>query len=135
MKNLLIAIILFIYSSDAFSLEPREDFNIALLEIYNSLASSGDSQELIGKEFTALLTLKFASEKYLIFSDTYIKTDDTESYQIAKWQFSSDVIQSAIGKSNVKLNVTFRVLNVRKEQPYKDMPHITATVLKMSPSK
>ncbi len=135
MKTSFITILLFIYSTNAFSLEPREGFNIELLEIYKSLVSDGNSQELIGKEFTALLSLKFASEKHLIFSDTYIRTSDTESYQIVKWEFSPAIIKDMIGKSNVKFNVTFKVLNARKNQPYKGMPHIIATVIKISPNK
>ncbi len=134
MKLSCIAILFYIYSSNAFSLEPREDFNIELMGLYNSLISDGDSQELIGKEFTVLLSVRLANEKHLIFSDTYIRTSDTESYQIAKWEFSPATIKDMIGKSNVKFNVTFKVFNVRKSQPYKGTPHIIAKVLKISPN-
>jgi hypothetical protein len=135
MKSSFIAILFSLYSYSAFALEPREGFNIELMEIYNSLVSDGNSQDLIGKEYTALLSLKFASEKHLIFSDTYIRTSDNESYQIVKWEFSPEAIKDMLGKSNVKFNITFKVLNARKNQPYKDMPHIIATVLQISPNK
>jgi hypothetical protein len=123
------------FSSNVFALEPREGFNEALMEIYNSLISNGNSQELIGKEYTVLMSVKLASEKHLIFNDTYIRTSDNESYQVAKWEFSPATINNMIGKSNTKFNITFRILNIRKDIPYKDMPHIIATVLKISPYK
>jgi hypothetical protein len=135
MKISLIAALFYIYSSNTFALEPREGFNKGLIEIYNSLISDGNSDELIGKEFSALLTVRLASEKHLIFGDTYIRTNDTESYQIAKWEYSPAIIKDMIGKSNIKFNVTFKILHARKSEPYKSMPHIIAKVIRTSPNK
>ncbi len=134
MKRLIITILLYAFSINALPITPSEDFNIELMEIYNSLIGDDESQELIGKEYTVSLSIRFASKKYLLFNDTYIRTSDTESYQIAKWEFSPSVVKNIIGKSNIKYNVTFKILNARKSQPYKGMPHIIAEILKISPN-
>jgi len=135
MKLSAIVILLYLYSSNAFSLEPGEDFNAELIEVFISLTSDGSSDELIGKEYTIPMNLKFASEEHLIFNDAYIKVSDTSAYQIAKWEFSTETIKDMIGKSNEVFNITFKVVNTEKMHPYKDIPHIIAKVLAVSPNK
>ena len=100
--------------------------------VYITLTASGDSKELIRQEHTITLSLKFASDKYLIFHDAYVKFREGEKYQIAKWKFSPEVTKNITNKSDIPCEVTFIIDEVKKTGADKAMPHIVANVTKVS---
>ncbi len=124
-----------------------------LREIYTQITSPEHGEELVGKTIETTLTLKYASEKFLIFSDAYVSNDKTSgtltvtkggqtavpnvtsSYQIAKWQFAPDLVTPYANYRDQRFDVKFRILEVRTEPPYSDMPHILAEVISMQPAK
>jgi len=77
------------------------------------------------------LTLKVGTDRFLIFSDAYIRVDDETRYQIAKWIFTPDQTKGLEGKRGVTCAVTFRIEEIRTDVPYKDMPHFVATILSL----
>lgn len=55
-----------------------------LLKIFERMQSETEASELEKKEFEADLTVKVATEKFLIFSDAYLQSDEETKYQISK---------------------------------------------------
>jgi hypothetical protein len=102
------------------------DLSPDLKPIQAALISENDAPSLIGKEYTANLTLKFASSKHLIFSDANLPIDAETKYQIAKWIFTPDLAKNYIGKKDLKCAVSFRISGVNTDD--KKMPYIVADV-------
>jgi len=134
MKKIL-TLLLVILSANVLAISPDKNMNVELNGIYDSLTSKSDSTDLLNKEFKINLSLKFASEKYLIFHDAYIKTNDKEKYQIAKWQFQKETIKEIIGKDNIKCHVSFKIIKIQKNGPYETMPHIVVQITNIAPNK
>ncbi|ADE53589.1 hypothetical protein Caka_0564 [Coraliomargarita akajimensis DSM 45221] len=108
------------------------NLNPALLGIAQALDEQ-DSQ-ITGKAYTADLTLKVATEKFLIFSDAYLPSKEEDSnYQIAKWIFTPEQTQPLKGKRGTTCRVRFKVEKLNTQAPYSDMPHIVATILSIEP--
>mgnify|MGYP006902134716 CR=1 FL=1 len=90
-------------------------------------------KELEGKEFEIDLTIKHATEKFLVFSDAYLRIDEETRYQIGKWIFTAEQTQALDGKRGSVCRVRFEVEEVRTESPYADMPHILAEIISLEP--
>ena len=123
-------VLMFWLNGSAVSL--AEEMDPKLSEIYTLLISAGDSKKLIDQEHTVELSLKFASEKYLIFHDAYVRLNELERYQIAKWEFSPEVTRGIADKAGVACEVTFMIREVKKTGADKNMPHVVAAVSKVS---
>lgn len=128
MKHLFLLIVLLLAPLTAGAVEPDKDFNPALQEIYDSLTSPGDSSDLVGKEFTVELTVKYASRDHLVFHDAYLRADADTKYQIAKWELSPSVVDGIAGNRGAKCRVSFVIRDVRKTGVYEDMPHVIARI-------
>lgn len=129
MKTLLLLGVVLMASLTAGAVEPDRDFNPALQEIYDSLTSPGDSGELLGKEFTVELILKYASNDHLVFRDAFLRVDPDTKYQIARWEFSTEVVERITGRSGTKFRVKFVIREVKKTGVYEEMPHVIARVM------
>lgn len=128
MKHLFLLIVLLLAPLTAGAVEPDENFNPALNEIYDSLTSRGDSSELIGRELTAELIVKHATSDHLVFQDAYLRLDADTRYQIAKWEFSPAVVEGIAGRRGAKVRVSFVIRDVRKTGAYEEMPHVIARI-------
>lgn len=102
-----------------------------LKEIYEVLIQGENVSTILNKEFSIALTLKHASERHLIFSDAYLKINEKEKYQIAKWIFSPEQTNKIIGKSGIKCEIKFRVTEVKQTGVYKNMPHVIAKIIEI----
>ena len=134
MKQFLVFASLLLISLPAYPIGPDKELNPAFDEIYQSLVSPEDSSELIGQNYTLELSLKFASEKHLLFHDAYMRTSDVERYQIAKWQFVPETAQSVVGQRDIKCSVTFNIKQVQKTGAYAAMPHIVVDITHIAPA-
>lgn len=128
MKNSFLFTVLLMASLIAGAVEPDKDFNPALREIYDSLTSRGDSNELIGRELTAELIVKYATRDHLVFQDAYLRLDKDTKYQIARWEFSPAVVEGIAGSRGAKVRVSFVIRDVRKTGAYEEMPHVIARI-------
>lgn len=127
------ALLFLALSVNLFGSSPSRDLSPDLKPIQTALISENEGRSLVGKEYTANLTLKFASSKHLIFSDAYLAADAETRYQIAKWIFNPDLVKSYIGKKDLKCTVSFRVSSVNTDD--KRMPYITADITAITESK
>ncbi len=129
-------ILAFVISSNfAFAISSDGEMNSELVTIYNFLVSQESSSQLLGKKYTLKLSLKFASEKHLIFNDAYIRVDDKTKYQIAKWQFEEIIVSSIKGKRDIICDVAFIIKDVENKGLYSEMPHIVVEVLNINPEQ
>ena len=124
-----VAIALLLFCTLAFGISPDDELDSVLLHIYDQMVSPSESSKLVAETYTATLSLKHASDKYLIFFDAYIRVNDSEKYQIAKWLFDPSVVASVVGKEGIECTVRFVVKEVRTENVYSKMPHIVAEIL------
>jgi hypothetical protein len=97
--------------------------------------SEAEASELEGKEFEANLTVKVATEKFLIFSDAYLQADEETKYQIGKWVFDPEQIAELKAQRGDVVTVKLKIKEIRIEAPYADMPHFVATITSIAPSK
>ena len=105
---------------------PAENLHKDLVVLFEKMLAQ--NEDLVGKEYTMDLTLKFGSDRFLIFSDAYIQADEETRYQIAKWKFTPDQTQGLEGKSGVMCRVTFEIEEVLMSGPYSDIPHFIAKI-------
>jgi hypothetical protein len=97
-----------------------------LLPVYESLVADSESTELVGKRLNLVLNLKFASEKYLLFSDTQIIVDDETKYYLIKWKFNADDVKEILGKSGVECTIQGTIIEVIKGPTSPGMPYVVA---------
>ena len=105
------------------------ELNADLVPIYESLIADGQPTELIGKILELTLTLKFSSDKYLLFSDTQIIIDKNTKYYLIKWKYNPNDIKAIVGKSNIECKVKARIIEVVKGATSPNMPYIVAELL------
>jgi len=105
---------------------PAENLHKDLVVLFEKMLAQ--NEDLVGKEYTMDLTLKFGSDRFLIFSDAYIQADEETRYQIAKWKFTPDQTQGLEGKRGIPYRVTFTIEETFLEAPYTDMPHFVAKI-------
>jgi len=100
-----------------------------LVPIYESLTSREPPANLVGKRLTLILTLKHASDRYLLFSDTLIVVDEKTRYYLIKWKFKPEDVASLAGKSNLKCKVTGKIIEAIKGPTSPRMPYIVVELL------
>lgn len=105
------------------------ELNADLIPVYESLASREPSANLVGKRLKLTLTLKHASDRYLLFSDTLIVVDKETKYYLIKWKFDPEDVKALVGKSNVRCKVTGRIIEVIKGPTSPRMPYIVVELL------
>jgi len=103
--------------------------NADLIPVYESLTGRARPANLVGKRVKLTLTLKHASDRYLLFSDTLIVVDRETRYYLIKWKFKPEDVASLVGKSNVKCKVTGRIVEVIKGPTSPRMPYIVVELL------
>lgn len=103
--------------------------------IFEQMQIDAKASNLEGKVFEANLTVKVATERFLIFSDAYLQADEETTYQIGKWMFPPDQVAELKLKRGNVLTVKFRIEAIRSKSQYADMPHFTATIISMTPYK
>ena len=106
---------------------PSEPFCPDLMPVYSALSGTGAGSSLVGKELAANLTIKHASAKWVVFSDAYLAVDKETKYQIGKWSFKPEVIESVIGAENAKCNVRLLITGANANDP--KMPFVEAEIL------
>jgi hypothetical protein len=112
-----------------------EELNPKLLAIFEQMQSEAGASELEGKTFQADLTLRIATERFLVFSDAYLQVDEDTRYQIGKWMFDPEQIAALKLKRDDRVTVTFKIEAIRTAAPYADMPHFVATEMSIVPLK
>ena len=128
----LITIFFIILISPVFAVSPDSKLDPDLLAIFNQLTSTDESKELIGKKFSMVLSLKYATKKHLVFHDAYIRVSKGEKYQIARWLFDPTIISSVVGKNGIECTVEFIIKEVKTKNVYKKMPHIIVEIIKLN---
>ena len=104
-----------------------------LLKIFESMQLGAEASELEKKEFESDLTVKVATEKFLIFSDAYLQADEETKYQIGKWIFDPKQIAALEVKRGDIVTVKFKIEDIRTKAPYTGMPHFVATIISIVP--
>ena len=122
-------------ASSLHGVTPTKELNPKLLSIFEQFQAESEQSKLEGKEYEADLTVKVATEKFLIFSDAYLQADEENKYQIGKWDFTPDQVTELEAKRGDILSVRFKIEEIRTEPPYADMPHFTATILSIVPER
>jgi hypothetical protein len=135
MKNLLSIIAAILILSNLQAATATNDLNATLRIIFEEMQIDAEVSNLEGKVFEANLTVKVATEKFLIFSDAYLQADEDSKYQIGKWMFTPDQVTALKVKRGSVLTVKFRIEAIKTKSQYADMPHFTATIISMTPYK
>jgi hypothetical protein len=105
------------------------ELNADLVPIYESLMKEGRPTNLIGKRLNLTLTLKYASDRHLLFTDTQVVVDKDTKYYLVKWKFRPDDVQPLLGKSNVRCKVNGRIVEVIKGPTSPGMPYIVVELM------
>lgn len=100
-----------------------------ILQLINEVPAASN---LVGQEFELDLTVKHATEKFLVFSDAYVAAEGATRYQIAKWLFHPGLTAQAGIRPGNLCRVRFSVKEVVTGSPYDDMPHFVAEVISIS---
>lgn len=103
--------------------------NPNLVPVYESLTKEGQPTGLVGKRLDLTLTLRHASDRYLLFNDTQIVVDKETRYYLIKWKFKPGDVESLLGKSNVKCKVSGRIVEVIKGPKTPRMPYIVVELI------
>jgi hypothetical protein len=133
MKTIYILILSITFVHHLSAASPSEELNPTLLEIYQLMQSQSGQSNLIGQEFEVDLTIKHATDKFIVFLDAYLQVDEDTSYQIGKWIFTPEQIKVLKGTVPSPCRVRFKVEEVRTAPPYSDMPHILARIITLQP--
>ena len=105
------------------------ELNADLVPIYESLVKEERPTSLVGRRLNLTLTLKYASDRYLLFTDTQVVVDKDTKYYLVKWKFRPDDVKALLGKSNVKCKVNGRIVEVIKGPTSPGMPYIVVELL------
>jgi len=133
MKYLLIPVLFFItLSANANSKYDPSKLNVCLKYLYSQILNNVD---LIGETHTCSLSLKFASEKWLIFYDGYIGLDQGSKYSFLKFVQGMKLPKNVSTFKNV--NVTFKVIATSESLApgAGGWPGLEVQLLKISPNK
>jgi hypothetical protein len=132
MKNLALVILYTLFVTGMCAVTATKDLDPKLLIIFEQLQSDSDKSKLEGKEFEIDLTVKIASDRFLIFSDANLQADGETKYQIGKWIFTPEQITNSKLNMGSDCRVRFKIEKVMTEPPYTDMPHFTAQILSIA---
>lgn len=135
MKILLPIIPIILIACNLHAASATKNLDPALQNIFERMLIDAEASKLEGKEFETNLTVKVATEKFLIFSDAYLQADEETKYQIGKWMFTPDQVAELKAKRGDVLTVKFRIEAIRTQTPYDDMPHFAATIILIAPFK
>jgi hypothetical protein len=105
------------------------ELNADLVPIYESLMKEERPTNLVGKRLNLTLTLKYASDRHLLFTDTQVVVDKDTKYYLIKWKFRRDDVQLLLGKSNVRCKVNGRIVEVIKGPTSPGMPYIVVKLM------
>lgn len=105
------------------------ELNADLVPIYESLMKEERPTNLIGRRLNLTLTLKYASDRHLLFADTQVVVDKDTKYYLIKWKFRRDDVQALLGKSNVRCKVNGRIVEVIKGPTSPGMPYIVVELM------
>lgn len=132
MRILITTILTTLLACDLFAATATEELDPQLLHIFEQMRIEAKAAELEEKEFEANLTVKVATEKFLIFSDAYLQADEETKYQIGKWKFDPEQIAELNAKRGDVVTVKLKIEEIRTQVPYADMPHFIATILSIA---
>ena len=103
--------------------------NAGLVPIYESLVTDGQASKLVGKQLELNLSLKHASDRFLLFTDTQIVLDKNTKYYLIKWEYETNDIRELVGKSDVVCKVKGRIVDVVSGVKASGMPYIIVELI------
>lgn len=103
--------------------------NSDLVPIYESLVTEGQGSKLVGKQLDLNLTLKHASDRFLLFTDTQIVLDKNTKYYLIKWEYEPNDITELVGKTDVVCKVKGRIVEVVSGAKASRMPYIIVELI------
>ena len=130
MKHLALVILYALSVSGMYAATATKDLDPKLLMMFEQFQS--EKSKLENKEFEIDLTVKVASDRFLIFSDAYLQVDEETKYQIGKWIFTPEQTTNLGLKRGSDCRVRFKIEKVMNEPPYSDMPHFSAHILSIT---
>lgn len=98
--------------------------NPDLVPIYESLVTEGEGSKLVGKQLELSLSLKHASDRFLLFTDTQVVLDQNTKYYLIKWEYELNDIRELLGKTDVICKVKGRIVEVVSGERTSRMPYI-----------
>jgi len=128
MKHLALIILSICCACGLYAAEATKNLDPVLLKIFEQIKSEPQGSKLKGKEFETDLTIKIATDTFLVFSDAYLQVDAETKYQIGKWIFTPEQMNALNAKRGSVCHVKFKIEQVLVEAPYSDMPHFTAHI-------
>ena len=135
MKILFPIILTTIVAFDLIGATATRELNPQLLQIFEQMHLEEEASKLKKKEFEANLTVRVATERFLVFSDAHLQMDEETMYQIGKWKFDPEQVAALDVKRGDIVTVKFKIQEIRTEAPYADMPHFVATIMSIAPLK
>lgn len=104
------------------------EMNDRLIPIYKRLVKSNVPSELVGEKLKLTLSLRYASEKIILFNGTRVIVDSETKYYLIKWKFDPQRIKELFGKSNIKCKIEGTIIEVVKDQISPGMPYLIVEV-------
>ena len=104
--------------------------NPKLQELYKQLKSNKLKKD---GEYTITLRLKFANEKAILFQDGYVKVDKTTKYSFLKFKRTYTLPEGL--EKGQKVNVNFKILEIRKSETTPGMPYLFVELIRITPNK
>lgn len=131
MKSFILILLFLTISVKAFAVSELEvsRLNSDLVPIYRSLVTEGQDSKLVGKQLDLSLSLKHASERFLLFADTQIVLDKNTRYYLIKWEYELNDIRELLGKSDVVCKVKGRIVEVVSGEKASRMPYIIVELI------
>lgn len=131
MKNFILILLFLSISVKAFATFELavSGLNTDLVPIYESLVTAGQGSDLVGKKLELDLSLKHASERFLLFKDTQIVLDKNTKYYLIKWEYKLSDIRELLGKTEVVCKVKGRIVEVVSGEKASRMPYIIVELI------
>lgn len=105
--------------------------NPELVPLYRQLMSPRHA-DLTGRQLTLQLRLKYASEHFLLFTDTQVVIDDNTSYYLVKWLYEAEDIAGLIGKSDIVCRISGEIVEVIINANPPRMPYLVVKLQSVS---
>lgn len=100
--------------------------NQALLPLYESVVAGKPDADIVGRMLDLSLTLRFSSEKHILFEDTRIIVDETTKYEFVKWAFDPSATAATVGRTGVQCRVIGKIERVVSGSVSPGMPYVVA---------
>ncbi len=128
----ILILLLFSASVEASPIFDTSRLNSCLKNLY---VKTVKEENLVGKEFTCDLLLKFASEKWILFRDGYVGLDQGSKYSFLKFTKGMTIPENLTPFKNV--TVTFKVITMNESLASRpdSWPSLEVQLLHISPSK